>query len=294
MNHLRSLHAASLILALVFYIAAAVTSSAQTFSTLVTFTPPQGEFWPYAPFVQAIDGNFYGVTSGYEGSFFQMTPVGAATPLYSFACGEAVCSEGEVPNGLLVQGPDGNFYGTTQSGGINNPYCASGCGTVFKITPQGTLTSLYSFCSEPNCADGASPGAGLALGSDGNFYGTTELAGANAIEPSAVAGTIFKITPGGLLTTLYSFCAKANCADGQGPQEALVQGKNGDFYGTTSGNYGTIFKLTRSGVFTTLFSFSFSCNSESCPNGLGPNSALVEGAGGNFYGTTFTGGAGSS
>ena len=90
-----------------------------------------------------------------------------------------------------MQGSDGNFYGTTFDGGAN---CNAGCGTVFKITPSGTLTTLHSFDS----ADGL-PCAGLIQATDGNFYGTTAAGGAND------NGTVFKITPGGTLTTLYSF-----------------------------------------------------------------------------------------
>jgi uncharacterized repeat protein (TIGR03803 family) len=136
----------------------------------------------------------------------------------------------------LVQGTDGIFYGTTSFGGANLYY-----GTVFKITPSGTLTTLYSFC---DCTDGANPAAGLVQGTDGNFYGTTEFGGANLYY-----GTVFKITPTGTLTTLYSFCTQSGCADGGEPQAGLVQATDGNFYGTTyccgaNGNNGTVFTLT--------------------------------------------------
>src|SRR5580692_5914838 len=91
--------------------------------------------------------------------------------------------------GPLAQATDGSFYGTTQYGG--NYGCGSvlGCGTVFKVTAEGKLTTLYSFCSQPNCADGASPWAGLILATDGNFYGTTYLGGAHCAIPLGLCGT---------------------------------------------------------------------------------------------------------
>src|SRR5260370_7027167 len=121
-------------------------------------------------------------------------------------------TNGEDPRGSLVQGTDGNFYGTTGFGGANNvSACAAfgltGCGTVFKITTSGT-TTLYSFCAQTNCTDGANPTAGLVQGSDGSFYGTTNVGGANN------HGTVFKITAGGTLTTLYSFSAPMNSSAG--------------------------------------------------------------------------------
>ncbi len=124
-----------------------------------------------------------------------------------------------------MQGTDGNFYGTAVNGGVN------GYGTVFKITPGGTLTTLYSFCSQqPNCADGGQPYAGLVQGTDGNFYGTTSWSG---VELYLYAGTVFEITPGGALTTLHNFCSQSSCTDGYEALSKLVQGTDGNFYGTT-------------------------------------------------------------
>ena len=131
-------------------------------------------------------------------------------------------TNGNGPLAPLVQGTDGNFYGTTNAGGANSR------GTVFKITPGGTLTTLYSFCSQTNCPDGDRPYAGLIQASDGNFYGTTRLGGAS------IYGTIFKITPGGTLTTLYNFCSQSFCDDGMAPEAGLIQASDGNFYGTTS------------------------------------------------------------
>jgi uncharacterized repeat protein (TIGR03803 family) len=143
----------------------------------------------------------------------------------------------EVPSAGLVQATNGDFYGTTAGGGA-----CSTCGTVFKITPSGTLTTLYSFCSQSGCMDGESPFAGLVEGTDGDFYGTTQEGGA------AGYGTIFKITPSGTLTSLYSFCVQPGCPDGASPSAALVQGTDGNFYGTTahggSSTAGTVFSLS--------------------------------------------------
>jgi uncharacterized repeat protein (TIGR03803 family) len=194
--------------------------------------------------------------------------------------------------GPLVQGPNGNLYGTTTLGGSSsrceNQY---GCGTVFEVTPDGTLTTLYSFCSQPSCADGRTPVAGLVLGANGNFYGMTSLKGANQ------NGTIFEITPGGQLTTLYSFCSQANCTDGKGPVGTLIQASNGNLYGVTelggSATHcqfgcGTIFQITPGGQFSTVFTF---CLEAVCTqDGRNPAAGLVQAANGNFYGTTTAGG----
>lgn len=178
---------------------------------------------PIAALIQATDGNFYGTTRHgglyNDGTVFKMTPAGALTTLHSFFHG----TDGSEPFARLVQAADGNFYGTTVSGGAN------GFGTVFKMTPTGTLTTLYSFCRESGCADGEVPQGGLIQATDGNFYGTTVYGGAN----SPGGGTIFKITPEGTLTTLYSFCANTGCTDGSNPVADLVQATDGNLYGTT-------------------------------------------------------------
>jgi len=123
----------------------------------------------------------------------------------------------------------------TDLGGANNQ------GTVFKITLSGALTTLYSFCSQTGCTDGSNANA-LVQATDGDFYGTTYSGGANN------QGTIFKITPSGALTTLYSFCSQTGCTDGQNPVAGLVQATNGKFYGTTpiggTLGEGTVFSLS--------------------------------------------------
>jgi len=171
----------------------------------------------------------------------------------------------------LVQGTDGNLYGTASAGGAHSQ------GTVFKITPSGTLTTLYSFCAKSNCTDGSAPYAGLMLGRDGNLYGTTEAGGTSGL------GTVFKITQRGALTTLHSF----NSHDGASPYATLVQGTDGNFYGTTESGgshiLGTVFKMTPQGTLTTLHSFNST-------DGSSPEAALIQATDGNFYSTTYNGG----
>jgi uncharacterized repeat protein (TIGR03803 family) len=236
---------------------------------------------PVAGLVHATDGNFYGTgygggANGY-GTIFKITPAGTLTTLYSF-CAKSGCADGDSPEAALIQADDGSFYGTTQFGGLGN--CGYGCGTVFKITPGGVLTTLYAF----DYSDGFPPVGGLIQGIDRNFYGTTSR-------------TVFKITPGGTLTTLYTFCSETNCADGNSPYDTLVQGTDGNFYGTTYaggtncvpvGGCGTIFKITRGGTLTTLHSFAGPPT-----EGAYPYAGLVQGTDGNFYGTTDGGGSAS-
>jgi uncharacterized repeat protein (TIGR03803 family) len=185
----------------------------------------------------------------------------------------------------LIQGTDGNFYGTTYGGGANN-----NSGTVFELTPAGVLTTVYNFCSRTNCLDGELPTAGLVEGTDGNFYGTTQKGGLCLEDPCDAfedGGVIFRITPAGKYTVLYSFCSQVNCADGSNPSTPLIQGTNGNFYGTTRDGggvtAGTIFKISPSGEFTQLVGSGFFY-----PEGL------IQGTDGNFYGTEANGGAGNS
>jgi uncharacterized repeat protein (TIGR03803 family) len=244
---------------------------------------------PFGALIRSRTGNFYGVTSGESGDFpgtvFEITPEGKLTTLYQF-CSQPNCSDGEIPYAALAEGRDGNFYGTTNAGGAN------GKGTIFEVTPQGDLTTLYSFCSQANCADGGSPLLnGLVLGRDGNFYGTTPVGGTHGL------GTVFEITPQGQLTTLYSFCSQANCTDGATPYGALVEGRNGNFYGTTyaggvntTGVAGTIFEITSRGELKTLHRF---CSEPNCADGGGPFSELLLARNGNFYGTLSASGPGN-
>ena len=193
-----------------------------------------------------------------------ITSAGVLTTIHNFNG-----ADGSNAYGQLVQGSDGNFYGTTSAGG------SDGGGTVFKITPSGTLTTLYSFCQQLSLRGRTFPYAGLVAGTDGNFYGTTLGGGAHGS-----IGTVFKITPSGVLTTLHSF----DTSDGSNPYAPLVLGSDGNFYGTVSGGgahaCGAIFKITPAGEFTTLHSFVPGSD------GYGPNGGLVQASDGNFYGIT--------
>jgi uncharacterized repeat protein (TIGR03803 family) len=250
--------------------------------------------------VKGLDGNFYGVTrtfganNGY-GTVFKMTRAGTLTTLHTFDT-----TDGSQPNSV-VQGNDGNLYGTTLAGGNLSCYLVDppGCGTVFKLTPAGTLTTLYTFCPQANCADGSSPG-NLVQGADGNFYGTTVNGGNSACDSDGFigCGTVFKITAAGAFTSLFSFCHQANCAtkgslDGAFPY-ALLQANDGNFYGVTqfggnlkcdAGGCGTIFELTAAGTLKTLYAF------QGTADGIEPKD-LMQATDGTFYGTTITGGSG--
>jgi len=174
----------------------------------------------------------------------------------------------------LVQGRDGNLYGTTSGGGV------AGYGTVFKMAPDSTLTTLYSFCSLPYCADGSWPKGGLVLAMNGNLYGTAYDFG-NCDDCEYWTGTVFKITPEGKLTTLYSF----GFGDGAYPTAALVQGTDGNFYGTTSQGgddaydwaHGEVFGMTPNGELWQLHVFQ---------DYAYPIAGLVQATNGDFYGTT--------
>ena len=203
--------------------------------------------------------------------------VGAQT-LQTLASFNYNYTNGAYPLAGMTLGNDGNFYGTTQVGGINQ------WGTIFQVTTNGTLTTLVSF----NYTNGAFPCAALTLGNDGNFYGTTSAGGiTNSSYPYYFygMGTVFQVTTNGTLTTLVSF----NGTNGAKPQAALVLGNDGNFYGTTTGgdiyDYGTVFMVTTNGTLTTLVSFYG--NNGRIPNGL------TLGNDGNFYGTTYSGGSGN-
>src|ERR1039457_2746319 len=251
----------------------AIALPAQTLTTLFTFDGTDGRN-PHAGLVQATNGDLYGTTNG---TVFKITPGGTLTTPCSF-CSQTNCTDGTVAQAALVQAANGDLYGTTYGGGTN------GYGTVFKITPGGTLTTLYSFCFQSGCTDGVEPYPGLVQAANGDLYGTAYGGGTNGY------GTVFKITPGGTLTTLYSFCSRSGCTDGAYPYAALVQAANGALYGTsifggTNGG-GTVFRIATSGTLTTLYS---SCSP--CADGANPWAGLVQAADGDFYGTTFFGGA---
>jgi uncharacterized repeat protein (TIGR03803 family) len=291
-----------------------------TLTTLVSFNYTNG-MNPAAALTLGSDGNFYGTTrQGGTGSpvfpfgmgtVFQVTTNGLLTTLLSFSG-----TDGALPTATLTLGGDGNFYGSTTYGGSgnhgtifkvttngtlttlanqgntaalilgndNNIYGTTAgssgsivtVGTFFKLTPDGTLTTLVNF----NYTNGAYP-SGLIVGSDGNFYGTTQQGGNLNLAYGNGWGTVFKVTPTGTLTTLVSF----NYTNGANPKVALTLGSGGSLFGTTSyggsGGSGTIFKLSSSNTLTTLASFNNT-----------PSSGLTVGSDGNLYGTTYGGSGG--
>jgi uncharacterized repeat protein (TIGR03803 family) len=173
--------------------------TAQTLTTLFSFNGAQGSGSTQGPPVQGQDGLFYGAiqTGGTkrDGALFKITPGGTLTTLYSFSG-----SDGKYPSSGVTLGPDGNFYGTTWIGG-NTTFTVNGQGIIFKITATGTFTILHEFSGSD------AGGSGLTLGPDGNFYGTTSGGAALGTNGSTVSytGTVFKISPSGTFTSLYSF-----------------------------------------------------------------------------------------
>jgi uncharacterized repeat protein (TIGR03803 family) len=274
----------------IFLLSVAVASPAQDFTSLFSFGVKNGEEPTYVSLVQGRDGEFYGTTSqgGDQsgGTVFKITAQGTLTSLYSFCFIGQSCTSGYGPMAGLVQGVDGNFYGTTELGGEAR-YCGGpdGCGTLFSVTPDGAFTTLHSFCALPGCADGSYPIASLAEGLSGRFYGTT-LGGGKAGD-----GEVYSITAKGGLTTIYTFCSLPNCSDGNGPRAGLILGTDGELYGTTSAgganSQGTIFSLSETGRLKTLYSF---CSQPNCTDGAAPFAGVVQGTDGNFYGVTFQGG----
>ncbi|HWW14100.1 MAG TPA: choice-of-anchor tandem repeat GloVer-containing protein [Candidatus Dormibacteraeota bacterium] len=244
------------------------------FTVLYSFQEP--DWGPDSGLIQASDGNFYGTTAWGGGSancyqtngcgtIYEITPAGVFSTRYSF-------NEAAGPS-QVIQASNGNFYGSTYYGG-SSTNCYLGCGTIFQLTPGGTLTTVYSFGG----SDGSAPSV-LIQATDGNFYGTTLGGGAGG------EGTIFKLTVGGILTTLYSFSG----ADGFEPA-SLIQARSGNFYGVTvaggANNGGTVFEITSAGTLTSVYSF---CAQKYCGDGNEP-STLMQASDGNLYGTTLWGG----
>jgi uncharacterized repeat protein (TIGR03803 family) len=239
--------------------------------------------------IQGTDGNLYGTTyyggANDLGVVYKLTLSGKLTVLHSFC----LCKDGRYSNGLLADG-QGGFYGSTLEGGSHQ------FGTIFHLTAQGKLTTLYNFCdSQPTCIDAYTNNGEfqpLILGVDGNIYGITTTGGQYyyLCSPGG-CGTVFKITPQGQFSIVYNFCTLANCADG-GQPAWLIQGSDGNFYGTTSlGGFeahggGTIFQLTTSGALNTLHSFSAAQDGTS---GYAPYD-LIQAANGTLYGITVFGG----
>ena len=259
---------------------------------------------PSAGLTLGTDGRLYGTTSGginNAGTVFQITTNGTLTTLYSFSALSYntypyTNSDGaRPPEGSLTLGSDGKVYGTTVSGGAN------GQGTVFQMTTNGTLTTLHSIT--PTAYDGnaaytnydGSGFSGLALGSDGNLYGTASQGGANG------NGTVFQVTTNGIFTTLHSFTSDYNGPnitptnpDGANPNAGLTLGSDGNLYGTTSwggtNNAGTVFQIATNGGFPGEFIALASFDGTVFSSG-GSATGLASGPDGNLYGTTKYGGS---
>jgi uncharacterized repeat protein (TIGR03803 family) len=236
---------------------------------------------PYGNVVQGPDGNYYGTTAqggvNGNGTVFRVTPKGVYTVLYAFQGSP----DGQNPQANLYLASDGNFYGTTARGGAN------GGGTIFRVSSTGVFTLLYTFT---NGTDGGFPSAGVIEGSDGNFYGTTVSGGAINAAGFTGYGTIFQMTPNGVLTTIYTFTG--GDADGSSPYAGLVEGSDGFLYGTTNSDevgdtgyyFGSVFKVSKTGAFKTLYHFGDG------NDGGNPDGGLLEAQDGSFYGSTHNGG----
>lgn len=242
-----------------------------TFRSLFSFNSTNGSD-PIAALVQGRDGNLYGTTgsggtNGGNGTVFKFTSTGVFTSLVSLN------DTNGPPFGSLIQGMDGNFYGTTGSG-------ANGYGSIFRVTTNGVVTTLFSF----NNTNGAFPQGPLVQSMDGSLYGETVTGGTNDLADAGSGGTLFRLSVGGILTTLVEF----NVTNGAGPRGGLVAGADGNFYGSVSfgTNFaGSFFRLTPGGSLTTLFSFDWATTT----NG-GPQGVLARGADNNFYSTSASGG----
>src|SRR5436190_9280863 len=234
-------------------------------SALVSFRYEEGN--PQEALIVGSDGNLYGTTQGNaagtpnsKGTIFRVNLAGQLTVLASFV---NTGSPAEGPQ-RLVEGSDGNFYGTTAAGGAQNK------GQIFRLTKDGTLTILADFTG----TNGSAPQAGLIEASDGNLYGTTSTGGTNN------NGTVFRVSKAGAITVLTSFGTDASIGDM--PQAELTQAPDGNLYGVTStrgANFGgAVFRITLGGTLTLVAPLP--------QNNVAAPSPLVVGDDGNFYGTT--------
>jgi uncharacterized repeat protein (TIGR03803 family) len=224
--------------------------------------------------VQTADGSLYGTTVAGGtglGTVFRIDPLGFRTILHAFSG-----PDGATPDAGLILASDGSLYGTTSQGGIGDCHDnGDGCGTVFRIDTSGNLTTLHFFTG----ADGSQPHSSLLEASDGHFYGTTFLGGTADCPPAVEVGcgTVFRMDREGNLTTLVSFGFPGHAF----PWAGLIQGADGDFYGTSESG---VFRIDSSGHLTNFLSLG---NTEVPPFG-----GLIQAADGSFYGTTSWGGTG--
>ena len=240
---------------------------------------------PYAALVPGTDGNLYGTTyaggAGNLGTIFQFTTNGTLTTLFSFT-GTNNSYQGANPSAALVEATDGSFYGTADYGGLTNAsydgqrFAGKGYGTIYQLNTNGAVSAQVVFRN----TNGAYPFGGLVRGQDGNFYGTTTWGGKGITANFPGYGTVFKLTPDGTFTNIYSF---TGADDGGFVYAGLVQGRDGYLYGAAfSGGsaYGTLFKVSTNGSFLPLHTFSHLDSGS-------PYSGMVEGSDGKFYGTTY-------
>jgi uncharacterized repeat protein (TIGR03803 family) len=235
------------------------------FTTIYTFTGGSDGSGPNG-LIQASDGNLYGTTKGggtaTNGTVYRATTNGILTTLYSFTGG----SDGGSPTPGMIQGSDLNLYGTTSGGGVETN------GTVFRMTTNGVLTTLYAFTGG---SDGAMPSAGVVQAKDGSLYGTAANGGISNY------GTVFRITVAGAFSPVYSF---TGAIDGAHPN-SLMQASDGYFYGETST---TVFAVTTNGLLTTLHTFGTVLGG--LIDGVGPQAGLMQATDGNLYGVAVRGG----
>jgi len=227
---------------------------------------------PYAGVAQDAAGNLYGTTyqggAANAGVVYKLTPSGQEAVLYSFTGG----ADGGNPYASLIVDSAGNLYGTTSAGGSTN--CTGGCGVVYKVSPAGQQTVLYSFAGTP---DGANPYAGVIADSSGNLYGTTHGGGVYSV------GTVFQLSGSGQETVLHSF----GLVPGAMPYAGVIRDSAGNLYGTTSEGGGVIYELQQGGSYTVLYSFPYPAHRQTPTR---PESGLVRDPAGNLYGTTQLGG----
>ena len=236
---------------------------------------------PFGDLTIGPDGSIYGTTqSGGAscgcGTVYKIRPDGTEKTLYQFQGG----ADGITPEAGVTLDGDGNIYGTTQQGGSGS--CQGGCGTVFKLTPTGTKTIVHDFSSD---ADGELPTGGLVFDSSGNLFGTTQFGGTHCGFNNC--GTLFKITPGGVKSTVHDFGADAE--DGARPFGGLIIDGTGTLWGTTleGGDHirGTLYKVPPQGQVTIVWAFGM------FPDGAYPGNGVIEDGAGNLYGTLPTDGS---